>query len=320
MAANNVGTVQPYVIDVAHWPSDELFYNYPEGARSKTAVFRPEQLELDFIKEKRRYLYKRSDKRYPDQFWGEIVAYHIGCLLGVNVPPAYAAINSNEGDCAALIEWFYEDGKAVFDAGGVFMQRLIPDFDRKRGLQHNFATVLDIGRRFTEAGWLKKPWLPSWSEVFIFDALIGNTDRHQDNWGLLLASSVAGQKKYRAELSPLFDNGTSLGHERWPERLETWGEQRFAKYIRDGRHHMRWAAGDGASISHIDGLKEFCWRYPDLAPSLRSKILTFDLNALVEILDQLSALDVPIALTPPRKNLYIKLIALRKRSIELALQ
>jgi hypothetical protein len=34
-----------------------------------------------------------------------------------------------------------------------------------------------------------------------FDALIGNTDRHHENWGLI----------NNERLSPLYDNGISLG-------------------------------------------------------------------------------------------------------------
>lgn len=308
------GIIQPSVIDVANWRADELYFNYPEGARSKTAYFRPEQLEIDFIKKKRRYLFKRSDKRYPEQFWGEIVAYHVGCLLGVEVPPAYAAINSNEGDCAALIEWFYEDEKALFQAGGVFVQHLIPGFDRKRGLQHNFETVREIGFRLTRANLLDKPWLISWAEVFLFDALIGNTDRHQDNWGCMFTPRGKGA------FAPLFDNGTSMGHERWPDRLKSWNEQRFEKYISDGRHHIRWKITDAEACGHIAVLHQIREEFPHLIDNLRERMLKFDMDVLIATINHLTTLDLPIALTEDRKDLYIKLITLRKRSIERALQ
>ena len=49
-----------------------------------------------------------------------------------------------------------------------------------------------------------------WARIFAFDALVGNTDRHQENWGLLW-SNTGGIPRVR--FSPAFDNGTSLGHE-----------------------------------------------------------------------------------------------------------
>ncbi len=101
-------------IDVATWTEDEEFARYPEGARAKTACFPPAGPLPDYIKPRRRYLFKRSREAFPEQFWAEIAAYHIGGLLEVEVPPAYPAVNSSSGQCAALIEWFYEDGKTRF--------------------------------------------------------------------------------------------------------------------------------------------------------------------------------------------------------------
>lgn len=78
------GRVQ--VVDVADWIEDESFATYPEGARSKRAYF-PSAEAPAFIRRDRRHLLKRSDKRYPAQFWGEVVASYLGDMLAVPVPP-----------------------------------------------------------------------------------------------------------------------------------------------------------------------------------------------------------------------------------------
>jgi len=43
----------------------------------------------------------------------------------------------------------------------------------------------------------------SFLPVLIFDFLIGNTDRHQSNWALILENG-------KLRLSPLYDNSSSL--------------------------------------------------------------------------------------------------------------
>lgn len=48
-----------------------------------------------------------------------------------------------------------------------------------------------------------------WLEMMLFDYLIGNTDRHQSNWGLLLKVST-DKKRIRLRHCPLYDNGSSL--------------------------------------------------------------------------------------------------------------
>jgi hypothetical protein len=43
----------------------------------------------------------------------------------------------------------------------------------------------------------------------IFDAWIGNTDRHHENWGITLERQ--GEHGYRFRLAPTFDHASSLG-------------------------------------------------------------------------------------------------------------
>ena len=312
-----ISTIQSAPIDVTNWIEDEIYFNYPEGARSKLAFFPPAEGTPEFINKKRRYLYKRSDKRYPDQFWGEVVAYQVGGLLGVDVPPAYVAVNGGkDGDCAALIEWFYEDAKAQFIPGGQYMQRMMPDFDRKRGLQHNFQTIRTLGRALTLFQGMTERWEERWTDAFLFDALIGNTDRHQDNWGYLFTRRKKGDPV--VTFAPLFDNGTSLGHERFPSRLAAWSEDDFLRYIRKGTHHIRWDKADLSSCGHVDLLKKMVEVFPNVEEHLRKKIEGFDTALLVPILDKLADLEMPVPLTQDRKNLYIKLIEVRHTTIRAA--
>lgn len=312
-----IGKLQDLIIDVATWQADDLYASYPEGARSKDAYFPPEDVVHTFIDKNRRYLYKRSNKKYPDQLWGEVVAYHVGCLLGVTVPPAFVAKNDAEGDCAALIEWFYEDGKAIFTPGGSFMQALIPEFDRKRGELHNFHTVQTLGRAFSMFRSSKDNWQEKWAEAFLFDALIGNTDRHQDNWGYL---AVKRNDTLLSSFAPLFDNGTSLGHERFPEHILRWKEVDYERYVDKGTHHIRWQKEDLKGCGHIEILLKIIQLQPLLRKFMYEKIANFDEVALGQVLDFLCTLPLTVALTQPRKNLYIKLIEIRKQKIMAALR
>lgn len=226
--------IQTAVFDVADWEVDAEFGVFPQGARAKDAVFAPNQPPESVITPGRRYLFKRSKKSYPDQFWGEVVAYRVGCLLGVQVPPAFAAWNSQTGHCAALIEWFY-DGSEAFVMAGDFLQKIQSDFDRNRGTQHNLLDNMRLLRMLAIPKVLEPGWRQWWVDALLFDALIGNTDRHQDNWGLIFYR--AGQET-RCRLAPLFDNGTSLGHERFTSHVGDWNDGNYGRYIANGTHHV----------------------------------------------------------------------------------
>ncbi len=308
---------QPAAIDVANWHLDDLYSNYPEGARSKKAIFPPPGIDLDFIIPNRRYLYKKSAIRYPDQYWGEVIAYQVGCQLGVTVPPAFAAFDSEANSCGALIEWFYEDGKASFVPGGNYLQLISPDYDRKRGRQHNFRWIALLATTFNRNKSSNDDWSKYWAQAFLFDALIGNTDRHQDNWGYLWVRSEDG--KMKARFSPLFDNGTSLGHERFTDLVKNWTDADFMRYVDKGTHHMKWDKDDASSCGHIDLIDKITRSFPAMRPVLLEMIDGLSIEALRCQLEFLQRLHLPIPLTEERASFCLKLISLRKRKIELAL-
>jgi hypothetical protein len=311
--------IQPEAINVSQWHPDEMYFNYPEGARSKTAFFPPIGLDLDFILPNRRYLYKRSVGRYPDQFWGEIVAYQIGCLLDLSVPPAFAAFDPEKGDCAALIEWFYEDDRTIFVSGGNYMQGMMPDYDRKRGTQHNFYNVRILCNEYSEQDTkIKFDFLKYWAETFLFDALTGNTDRHQDNWGLLFLLNAEGNH-VTTKFTPLFDNGTSLGHELFVANIAKWNDDQFVRYIDKGKHHMKWQKDDKTGCGHVEMLMKVISKYPEFREGLFNRINNFSIDDLSAILSKLEKLNLTVSLSRQRIDLYLKLITLRQKNIIVAL-
>lgn len=304
-------------IDVAGWKEDDDYEPYPEGARAKSAYFPPQGISLPFINPSRRYLFKRSEDRYPVQFWSEIAAYHVGCLLDVRVPPALPAINSYQGHCGALIEWFYEDGKALWVPGGSYMQKQIKGFDPKRGKLHNFHSVRVVFRALQIDGRMSPAWMEDWTRVLLFDALCGNTDRHQDNWGVVFDQEKAPPS---ALLSPAYDNGTSLGYQLSEESAGGWHKDDFLRFICRGRHHIRWSLTDTAKLGHI----ELISRLADAGLANRDTMLSllngFELNILRENLEKLSALPMPIALTAWRTGLICTLVETRQNLLIEALQ
>lgn len=65
-------------------------------------------------------------------------------------------------------------------------------------------------------------------QMIIFDTLIGNTDRHQDNFGVI-RDEETGQQKF----APLYDNSSSLGREMNEERIKLMlrDQKMFDSYI-----------------------------------------------------------------------------------------
>ncbi|WP_322104973.1 hypothetical protein [Paraburkholderia sp. J41] len=144
----------------------------------------------------------------------------------------------------------------------------------------------------------------------LFDAVIGNTDRHQDNWGFVFAPGHQ-EGPVSCRIAPLFDNGTSLGHERFADRVKNWSDADCDRYIACGTHHIGKRRETGASTEKHPDLVGFI---VDMWPATRAVLvdrLTLLETGLPELLDDLGPLGGPVAFSPDRAAFVRRLLERR---------
>ncbi len=179
-------------------------------------------------------------------------------------------------------------------------------------------------------------------QTIVFDALIGNTDRHQENWALIGKTTVINEmkdvvhqidesKNYKdpilkllntpeLKVAPIYDSGSSLGRELTDERIKKMlaEETEINKYINNGKSEIHWK---GRKVSHfklISNLLESS--YGDAlrtAASFLNKISSKQTEEIVnsidiEIPESLASYRVPTI----RKQLIIKLLNLRLQRLK----
>lgn len=237
------------------------------------------------------------------------------------MPPAFAAINSREKKTGALIEWFYGFPDTAqefvgYISGADYLKRLIKGFDQKKGTQHNLRTLFQVASFLEKIGRIKDT-AEHWGKTFLFDALIGNTDRHQDNWGIMWYGT---EDEPRAEFSPAFDNGTSLGHNILEDRLSRYlDKSHLDRFISRGRHHIRWSINDPDQCGHIELIQRYTKAYPDSKTSML-KALMFDSSELFDSIKELKDFNAPVKFSDDRYNFVINQLQRRKELLSRILE
>ena len=221
------------------------------GSREKRWFVSPSS----FTGESELFLFKESKDVYPLEFWSEIIAHEFGKLIDIKTPETYCAKYGQK--YGALTRIFTKSNINELMHGGDLMLSIRPDFDRIRGRMHN---IYDIGQLLDP----KSELFRNFCKILIFDALIGNIDRHQDNWGIIIVTSEAD---LLFQIAPAFDNGNSFGREIEDSEIEKYLSKNsvtLERYINRGRPHLRWST-DGKHLEHLnhhDFLFKLCNQYP----------------------------------------------------------
>ncbi len=147
------------------------------GTRNKKVYVNPDDNQPYYFKQS----FKKPGKDYKYEFWSEIIAYELGEMCGFNILPYHIAIRGNEVGC--ISKSMHHPGNEELVEGGRYIQAFDNTFNPKEvKLRHQYSFDLII--HSLEFLGLKK-YYKDLMDVIVFDALIGNSDRHQENWAFI---------------------------------------------------------------------------------------------------------------------------------------
>lgn len=208
--------------------------------------------------------------KYPQantgQHWAEKIAAEIAKEL--DILHARVELALFEGVQGSATESFARDGRELYHGNQVLAGQVLGYDKTKKWHQSshtlaNIFTALDRVFRSTEAATAAKQRICGY---LILDALIGNTDRHHENWGILVERTARAMPSI---VAPSFDHASSLGRELRDDtqgkcRLRILKEDRLETYAENAPGAIYWDESDGRAPSPLELVRRAAKMYPEL--------------------------------------------------------
>jgi hypothetical protein len=263
------------IINVTQWKKE--IHKHTSGRRTKYIYYSPKpKLEKHYFK----MSFREPGRYYKFEFWSEIIASKVGKLLGFNVVDYDIAYNQTEIGCMSPSITTNENED--LSEGYGFIVEKYPEFQVNFKKTHSFQKIIGALKNI-HVEHCQKAVL----EMIVFDTIIGNTDRHSENWGIVITNRLLDDilkklswwkkiklriniyfltkgrmsfqklvKRYKEEnwkFSPLYDNGSSLGRELSEEKIITLlnNEDAFDNFIhnRKGTPDIKW---NDKNLTHFE--------------------------------------------------------------------
>lgn len=301
-------TDPPHLIDISSWYRLKQYHN--NGTRSKWVYINPEN-RLYYFKTS----FKRDMKDYPFEFWSEIVASQLGEMLELQVLRYDIAINGVEIGC--ISPNLLKESEELVD-GFKSIVPLYPEFEKNFKKTHSLTKILKV----LEANniiFYKRIII----EMILFDCIIGNTDRHSENWAFIRNNSGASvfgdinkmnfiqrwfhfrkfsrtygiKYKYKHikdilarivyRMADFYDNGSSLGREMNEDRIREMldSDEAFQQYFTKGKPDI---IVSDKKISFLNTIDFLAYKFPnEYSHFVKRHLINYNIDDLQDIINKI---------------------------------
>jgi HipA-like C-terminal domain len=268
----------------------------------EVAVIEPEWvLQVEEMGSKNKFWFRRSDDaprwlfKYPQpdtgQHWAEKVAAEIAALMGVFHAKVDLAVF--QGDRGSATESFARGGRNLFHGNQILAGNLFGyDSNRRfRQSEHTLENIFEALDKTFETNITRRLARLRLADYLVLDAVIGNTDRHHENWGILRRHLRSG---WTGSMAPSFDHASSLGRElldngtrKSKQRLLD--EDRIANYSEKARGAIYWSSDDKHGLSPLELVRRAVVRYPESFLLATRRVEALSMPELQGILSRMPA-------------------------------
>jgi hypothetical protein len=168
---------------------------------------------------------RSSADRITGEHWAEKIAAEIAALI--DVPHARVELAVLDGHPGSLSQRFTQLSRAgaivELEHGNSLLAGYVTGYDRtKKNKQtdHTLGNILKVVESLFNSPRERVASMRQLAGYLVLDALILNTDRHHENWGVLRTTHPDQSVSY--QIAPSFDHASSLARNEPPEKLARW--------------------------------------------------------------------------------------------------
>lgn len=181
-----------------------------------------------------RWLFKEA-RANTGEDWAEKVGAELARAIGVTAADVELAQFGDRRGCISRNFISVERGEALVH-GNEILARRVTGYDKGKRFRQQDHTLENIQRTIRDLfPHNADAMLTQLASYLVLDALIGNTDRHHENWGLRIHVN-SESKSVQLSIAPSFDHASALGRELLDSRREELlAAGRVGYYIMRGR-------------------------------------------------------------------------------------
>lgn len=210
-----------------------------------------------------RWLFKEARENTGED-WAEKVAAELAKALGFSAADVELAEYCGRRGCISRSFVDLPAGEALVH-GNEILAFHVTGYDRSKTFRqsdHTLANVVSAIRSLFGNTPFTTTMLAALASYIVLDALIGNTDRHHENWGLLVRPQKDG-RRVLIQAAPSFDHASSLGRELLDARRdELLRDGKVPRYISRGRGGIFDSANDAHGANPLRLVESAAVEYP----------------------------------------------------------
>lgn len=168
----------PSFTDISNWQL-QIHLN-TGGSRSKKIATHPETNDEYFYKGSKQL--PNGEIRYPTEFWSEIAASKIGQYLGFTILDyniAYRKTDKQPIGCLSKSMICYSENRLTEGKNYLTGYDAYYNPEKDKG-KYTFQLICRALKNFE-----LNQYIPYFLELLVFDAVVSNSDRHQENWAFI---------------------------------------------------------------------------------------------------------------------------------------